>query len=187
MKVILYPARPVTGVFSGDIDLQEVEVTTVVKGAARFRLLTETFPDYTFCVAGVDGPLPYNPDDNVDPSFDCSGLAISSKSESKRDELNVDKTLSASSALPTEFSLDQNYPNPFNPSTLISYAVPEAGKVSVRAYNMLGQEVVTLVDSYIEAGYYQARFDAGDLPAGVYLYVMQTENYRQAMKMTLLK
>ncbi len=73
-------------------------------------------------------------------------------------------------ALPSGFSLDQNYPNPFNPSTSIRFQVPEPGRVSLKVYSLLGQEVATLVDDVRPAGTYLATFDARALASGVYFY-----------------
>ncbi len=73
-------------------------------------------------------------------------------------------------ALPSAFSLDQNYPNPFNPSTSIRFQVPEPGRVSLKVYSLLGQEVATLVDDVRPAGTYLATFDARGLSSGVYFY-----------------
>jgi hypothetical protein len=71
---------------------------------------------------------------------------------------------------PTDFELSQNYPNPFNPSTTIRYAVPNESKVSISVFNLLGQEVATLVNDVKAAGYHEVVFNASDLSSGVYLY-----------------
>lgn len=71
---------------------------------------------------------------------------------------------------PTEFELNQNYPNPFNPSTTIRYAVPNESKVSISIFNLLGQEVATLVNDIKPAGYHEVQFNASALSSGVYLY-----------------
>ena len=89
--------------------------------------------------------------------------------------------------VPTEFSIEQNYPNPFNPTTMINFAMPEAGEVSVKVFNMLGQEVATVVNGVLEAGVHTVSFDAQDLSAGVYLYVMESGEYTATRRMTLLK
>ena len=91
------------------------------------------------------------------------------------------------SEIPTELVLDQNYPNPFNPSTTIRYGVPEDGIVSVRVYNVMGQEVATLVSEWKGAGVYEVNFDASKLSAGVYLFGVEAGGKQVVNRMTLLK
>jgi hypothetical protein len=85
------------------------------------------------------------------------------------------------------FELEQNYPNPFNPSTTIPFQIAEGSNVSLRIYNMLGQEVATLVDGFLPAGRHEARWEAGDLPSGMYLYRLVNEKNVQARTLTLIK
>ncbi len=89
--------------------------------------------------------------------------------------------------LPSGYDLSQNYPNPFNPTTTIKFSVPVEGMVSLRVYNMLGQEVETLLDSYKGAGTYQVTFDASKLSSGVYTYTLNTEKTSISKKMLLVK
>lgn len=89
--------------------------------------------------------------------------------------------------LPSTYKLSQNYPNPFNPTTVINYSIPEAGKVTLRVYNMLGQQVVTIVNSQQAAGNYKATFDAGRLASGIYFYTLSAKNFNVTKKMMLLK
>ncbi len=90
-------------------------------------------------------------------------------------------------ALPSTFSLKQNYPNPFNPTTHIAYELPRAGLVSLKVYNILGQEVTALVDGEQAAGRYTARWNAAAVPSGVYIYRLQAGGYREVKKMVLLR
>lgn len=80
-----------------------------------------------------------------------------------------------------------NYPNPFNPSTRISYSLKTEGKVSLKIYNTLGEEVITLVDEIKPAGNYEAEFNASELPSGIYIYRMQSNEYTSSKKMLLIK
>ena len=89
--------------------------------------------------------------------------------------------------LPKEFYLSQNYPNPFNPSTKISYQLPNAGNVTLKAFDVLGREVATLDDEYKNAGRYEIEFNASNLPSGVYFYQLKAGNYLETKKMMLLK
>jgi hypothetical protein len=89
--------------------------------------------------------------------------------------------------IPNEYALFQNYPNPFNPSTMITYAIPSASHVLVKVYNLLGQEVATLVDAYREAGQYSVVFHTNSLSSGVYLYYINAGIYQTTKKMVLIK
>jgi hypothetical protein len=88
---------------------------------------------------------------------------------------------------PVTYSLNQNYPNPFNPSTVIKYSVPSAQFVTLKIYNLLGQEVVTLVNQEQVAGNYNVTFDAKGLSSGIYFYSLQAGSFTSTKKMMLLK
>lgn len=90
-------------------------------------------------------------------------------------------------AIPQEFTLTQNYPNPFNPSTTIEFGLPKNEFVTVKVYNVLGQEVETLVSGMQDAGTYTVRFDASRLTSGVYFYRVQAGQFSQTKKMLLVK
>lgn len=85
------------------------------------------------------------------------------------------------------FLLSQNYPNPFNPSTVISYQITVNSFVTLRVYDVLGREVVTLVDERQSAGYHTVKFNASNLPSGVYLYHLQDGTFSAMKKMLLIK
>ncbi len=88
---------------------------------------------------------------------------------------------------PISFALSQNYPNPFNPSTVIKYSIPKSGMVTVKVYNLLGQEVATLVNQMQNSGNYIVNFNANKLASGVYMYRIQSGNFTLTKKMELLK
>ncbi len=92
-----------------------------------------------------------------------------------------------SNVVPRTYELHQNYPNPFNPTTSIEFAVPSAGKVTLKIYNILGQEITTLVNSIYTEGVYKVQFDGKYLPSGVYIYRLQTPEGAITKKMLLLK
>ena len=73
-------------------------------------------------------------------------------------------------SFPLRFELYQNYPNPFNPATKINHSIPEAGNLQMKVYDLLGNEIATLVDEYRNAGKYETEFDASQLSSGVYFY-----------------
>jgi hypothetical protein len=80
------------------------------------------------------------------------------------------KEITVAVAAPDKFQLFQNYPNPFNPATMISYQLPTDSRVSLKIFNLLGQEVATLVDGQRLAGHHEERWDARGLASGMYVY-----------------
>jgi hypothetical protein len=90
-------------------------------------------------------------------------------------------------AAPASFGLEQNYPNPFNPSTEIRYQLASPGQVSLKIFNMIGQEVAVLVNDVQEAGSHQVRWDAGALPSGNYFYRLGAGAAVSTKRMTLVK
>ena len=104
---------------------------------------------------------------------------------------NMLKTLEID-AVPEEFSLSQNYPNPFNPITHIDYGLPVSANVRLTLYDLMGREVIRLVDGMNQAGYRSVSWDgkntAGNsVGAGMYFYVIQSGDFRKVRKMILLK
>jgi len=90
-------------------------------------------------------------------------------------------------SFPSDFTLEQNYPNPFNPSTNIRFSLPEANQVTLKVYDMLGQEVATLVNQFMNAGTFEISFDASNLPTGIYMYSLTAGNFNSVKKMMLIK
>ena len=92
---------------------------------------------------------------------------------------------------PTEFSLAQNYPNPFNPSTKIRYSIPDVGsglaQTVLKVYDILGNEVATLVNEEKPAGVYEVTFDASELSSGIYFYKISAGSFNETKKMILLR
>ncbi|MCJ7554816.1 MAG: 5'-nucleotidase C-terminal domain-containing protein [Ignavibacteriaceae bacterium] len=88
---------------------------------------------------------------------------------------------------PEVYILEQNYPNPFNPTTKISFSIPEAGLVQLKVYNLLGEEVATLVSEEKLPGRYEVVFDANNLSSGVYLYTIKAGNFAESKKMIIMK
>lgn len=90
-------------------------------------------------------------------------------------------------AIPPKYGLEQNFPNPFNPSTRIDYSIPEKAQVSLKVYNLLGQEVMTLVKGNQPPGKYAATLDAAALAGGLYLYQLRANNFEATRKLIVLK
>lgn len=93
----------------------------------------------------------------------------------------------SAAAVPSHFLLHQNYPNPFNPSTVISYELPGNSFVNLKVFDILGREIITLVDQRQAAGNHAVTFNASLLPSGVYFYRLQTSGGSMTRKMVLLK
>jgi flagellar hook assembly protein FlgD len=134
--------------------------------------------DYAFSVA----PAKKSPGQSMASGMKAQGaprfaLVITPASTTATDELGV----------PLEYALLQNYPNPFNPATLIRYALPESGPVRLKVYDVLGREVVTLVDTRLAAGWHEARFDASILSSGLYVYRLMTERGTLSRTMHLVR
>lgn len=88
---------------------------------------------------------------------------------------------------PLTFLLEQNYPNPFNPTTTIAYQLPTSSWVRLKVYDMLGREIRMIVSERQSAGYQSARFDAGEMPSGVYFYRLQAGAFSAVGKMMLTR
>jgi photosystem II stability/assembly factor-like uncharacterized protein len=85
------------------------------------------------------------------------------------------------------YSLSQNYPNPFNPSTTIKYSLPQTGRITLRIYDLLGREVIKLIDEEKPAGEYETIWNASSFPSGVYLIKMQAGSFSETRKVVLMK
>ncbi|MEN8191768.1 MAG: MBL fold metallo-hydrolase [Bacteroidota bacterium] len=88
---------------------------------------------------------------------------------------------------PFKYKLNQNYPNPFNPNTKIMYSIPHQTDVKIRVFDVLGCELATLVDERKSAGNYDLTFNASQLPSGIYIYQLITNEFTQSKKMILLR
>ncbi len=89
--------------------------------------------------------------------------------------------------MPKEYALYQNYPNPFNPTTMINFDLKESGHAVVKVYNMLGEEVMTLVDDHLEAGPHRVMVSASDLNSGIYFYKIRVNGFTAVKKMIVMK
>jgi hypothetical protein len=89
--------------------------------------------------------------------------------------------------LPTTFRLEQNYPNPFNPQTTIRFAVPKPSEVRLKLFDLMGREVAVLVDERLQPGEYKVVFNGRRLGTGIYFYKLETRDFAQTRKLTILK
>ncbi|NUN08387.1 MAG: T9SS type A sorting domain-containing protein [Ignavibacteriaceae bacterium] len=142
---------------------------------------------------GAGDSAPDNPDVNgnagpdsliflamIDPDKDGNGIPDPTVFISDIAEFSA-------SAIPSEYQLRQNFPNPFNPSTTINYQLPVAGLVTLKIYDILGREIVTLVNEIKQTGSHSVSFNASPLPSGMYLYELRAGDFRQVRKMSLIK
>ena len=109
----------------------------------------------------------------ADPSGTCTAAIVTGDIEAE--------------TIPTEFALYQNYPNPFNPGTVIKYEVPENSFVSLKVFDLLGKELVTLVNEEKSAGSYDVKFNAGQFASGFYIYTINAGDFTSTKKMLLMK
>lgn len=112
------------------------------------------------------------------PSFNAGSVSV---------QLSTDINDDNNGLFPDRFDLAQNYPNPFNPATTIDYSLAKAGDISLKVYNVIGQEVATLVDTRQSAGVHSVTFDAANYPSGVYFYKLVHAEGAQTRKMLLVK
>ena len=114
---------------------------------------------------------------------------MNSNSSAEINDQNEEITLRtvSESVTPVHFALDQNYPNPFNPSTVIHYQLPVQSQVSLKVYNLLGQEVAVLVNGRKEAGRHEVVFDGSNRASGVYMYRLQAGDFISSKKLLMVK
>ncbi|HEX2984572.1 MAG TPA: T9SS type A sorting domain-containing protein, partial [Ignavibacteriales bacterium] len=101
--------------------------------------------------------------------------------------IGIEDEVIAENNIPEKFDLKQNYPNPFNPSTTIKFDLPEDGAVTLKIFNVLGEEVAQLINGGMRRGTHTVMFNAGSLSSGVYLYRLEHNGLTQMKKMILIK
>ena len=182
----------VTGTFSGDLSGSDTAVTDV--NGETVLASDELFVrpvDLGSCVDDVTHPtLTYDPGQNDDPGFACS---MASPAMASHDAINATKgEIMNEVDVPHEFALIGNYPNPFNPTTTIRFDVPEATKVRLEVYDIMGRRVATLVNNELQAGRHEvswnAQNDAGlSVSSGLYLYRLEAGSFTATSRMVLSK
>ena len=141
--------------------------------------------DYGDAAAFTDSTSDYAPNwwgtQWVDPNFEKYYMYR----KVKLSDISVD--VNSFETLPVLYQLDQNYPNPFNPTTKISYSIAKKEFVSLKVYDILGNEITTLINSIQDNGVHEISFDASNLSTGVYFYTLKSGNNIQTRKMLLMK
>lgn len=123
----------------------------------------------------------------VNPSQDMQYNVINKYSKKSSIQKSFKEEINIESSIPVIYALSQNYPNPFNPSTVISYDIPQASRVTLKVYDILGREVADLVNEFKEAGRYNVKFDASHLSTGIYIYQLRANDYVSVKKMSFVK
>jgi len=164
-----------TDIFASCGDTGFVRTTTNDSGYFEFRI-TDKISNYTIYIEQV--PQGFINDSIVVHAGDTTAnLNLRILTDVKQGNTNI----------PQNYSLLQNYPNPFNPSTYIKYQLAKSGFVSLKIYDILGNEVRTLVNETKNAGSYKVKFDGSDLSSGIYFYQLKAGEYSETKKMILLK
>jgi len=130
--------------------------------------------------------------DSIWIQFEIAGSSVSNYgigTYALIDQLVFDQATEVKSIIqvPNGYSLNQNYPNPFNPLTTIEYSIPKTSHVDLRVFDVLGNEVATLVNEYRPIGIYEVEFEATSLSSGVYFYKLQAGEYVGTKKMILMR
>ena len=121
---------------------------------------------------------------SLNPVYYASEIKSDAKVLGKSKAVNLDLS---NKLVVKDYDLFQNYPNPFNPATTITYQLPKSGSVTLKIYDMLGKEVMTLVNEQKEMGRYTVQFDASSLASGMYVYQLRANDFVSTKKMLLLK
>jgi len=100
---------------------------------------------------------------------------------------NISSAMDSENIIFSDYNLFQNFPNPFNPITKIYYSIPQSGFVTIKIYDLLGNEIITLLNAEKTRGKYEIAFDGSSLPSGTYFYKMQAGEYTNTKKLILLK
>lgn len=117
----------------------------------------------------------------------CGNWGALFKTTTSGDPTPVRENGRNSVALPRDFALRQNYPNPFNPSTAIQFSLPKTTHVTLKVYNILGEEVATLLNTQMNIGNHTIAWNPQGLPSGIYLYRLRADGFTSTRKMILQK
>ncbi|MDP2362216.1 MAG: T9SS type A sorting domain-containing protein, partial [Ignavibacteria bacterium] len=176
----------------GNSNFGEIVVTDASTINSRVELQEGNHPNHNLWIASLDS-IPGNIRILAGNTFDeLIGVLFYSFNNyklvpRKTDDFVGFTTVEENNPVVTEYFVSQNYPNPFNPVTTIAYSIPQSGFVNLKIYNILGQEVKSLVNMEQSSGNYKVIFDASNLSSGVYLYQINVNDYQVTKKMILMK
>ena len=117
---------------------------------------------------------------------DAAGSGLNERLQSGEEVIisnsSINKLMVSGEIVPEIYALEQNYPNPFNSSSIIKYSIPKSSQVTLKIFNTLGEEIATLVNEEKLAGTYELKWNASNLPSGVYFYSLQAGIFFQTRK-----
>jgi hypothetical protein len=183
----LYELPPLPPAGSFDIRFSSGRIVEDINSSVQTIDMTGVTYPITVRVEGMDIRL-------QDESSNLLDEYVKNGEELVISDAQISKIIVAGEIRRKVYSLEQNYPNPFNPSTTIQYEIPEQSFVTIKVYDILGNEIATLINEEKPAGSYEVEFDShsglsgiSELPSGIYFYKLQTGNYIQTKKMVYLK
>jgi hypothetical protein len=179
------------------IDLRSLNISTNTRFAVGFRI-DGTYPDNANVnrVMMTESPMPGEPTSLTYSTTPTPNWYIPSNATGDSVytflirayvSINSSGVKQSIELTPAAFVLEQNYPNPFNPSTIIRFQMPSKGWVTLKIYDIIGREVATLVNGFQETGTHDVKFDASNLPSGVYFYRIAIGKYTETKKLMLIK
>ncbi len=180
------PPAPMAGMF--DIRFSSGRIAEDINSAIKtIEMSGVTYP-LTVRVEGMDMRLMDETGKNVNVNLKSGEDVVIS-------DATIQKLMVSGEPMPTVYALEQNYPNPFNPTTKIRYSLSSKQFVTLKVYDVLGNEIATLVNEEKSAGMYEVEFrsgsasggDAYSLPSGIYFYNLKAGNFVETKKMVLLK
>jgi hypothetical protein len=180
--------RLIWGPYPESVDLSGYNIYRKV-GSGNFSLIHfnyESQLEYTDTEYSITYPTGAQLQYYVKAAFVDDGLSSPTNTVTTSGMINL-KDKSENKFISYGYSLSSNYPNPFNPSTMITYTLPENSFVILKVYDVLGRDIVTLVNENKEAGNHSVMFNASGLPSGIYLYKIQSGNFLEIRKMILQK
>jgi hypothetical protein len=172
------PPLPPAGAF--DIRFSSGRIVEDINSSVKTIDMTGVTYPLTVRVEGMDIKL-------MDETGKMINLNLKKGEDVVISDATIQKLMVSGELIPDKYSLEQNYPNPFNPATVISWQSPVAGWQTIKIYDVLGKEIMTLVDEYRNAGKYQIELNAEKLASGVYFYQLRSGDFVSIKKMLLLK
>ncbi|TAK56303.1 MAG: T9SS type A sorting domain-containing protein [Bacteroidetes bacterium] len=183
------PPLPLQGVFDARFASQRmVEVFAEENSGYTIKIQSPSYPvRFAWDISSTNGrtlTLKHGSGDKLHPVV-MRGKGSISITDPNVTGVKIE--VSGEQLLPEKFELMQNYPNPFNPITVFSFQLPVSGYVTLKIYNVLGQEIATVLDGMQNAGYQRVEWDAKEFPSGVYLYRLVTETFTDEKRMVIIK